>query len=54
MDGLQKKEERLKTWFKDIKEIGTAPCIEPGSTYEALEGLAATLATFETVELCLV
>lgn len=54
MDGLEKKEKRLKAWFKDKEKIGTTPCIEPSSAYEALEGLAATLGTSEVVALCLI
>ena len=54
MDRLEKKEDRLKAWFKNIEDIGATPCIEPGSSSEALEGFATVLGTAESIEHCVV
>ena len=54
MNGSEEKEKQLKAWLKDIEEIGTTHCTEPGSAYEALKGLGSTLGTFEIFANCLV
>ena len=54
MYALEEREAVLGVWFKDMKAIGTIPCIEPGNNRAALEGLAVVLGTFAVLTKCLV
>ena len=54
MYALEEREVVLKQWFKDMKEMGTMPCIEPGKNLAALDSLAVVLGTFAILTKCLV
>ena len=54
MNLIEEREDLLRVWSRDMKEIGNIPCIEPGKNGVALEALAIFLETFHVLTKCLV
>ena len=47
-------EKWYKAWQKDMDRIGDTQCVEPGSSIDALDGMANTLGSFESLKESLV